>query len=148
MIEFKFKHLWELNIKKHRLLIWWKNILITKIFINSNTSSDCLHFKDVVLHDRLNLPERTLRCQFLRWYGRVLPNLVSIFPKLDSLQCPQLSVTPDHQKLKVLTLHWNHTLALVSVGSRPTRPSHFPSFLQSSLNSFLVAHHCHLDWMN
>ena len=67
-----------------------------KIFINSNTSLGCLHSKDVVLHVRLDLLENMLQCQVLRLYDRVLPNLVLTFPKLDSLQRPQLYVTPDH----------------------------------------------------
>ena len=62
-------------------------------FINNNTSLDCLNSRDAVLHARLNLPESMLRCS---------ANLVLTFPKLDSLQCPQLSITPDHQELKVL----------------------------------------------
>ena len=119
-----------------------------KIFINSNTSLDCLHSKNVVLHVRPDLLENMLQCQLLRWYGRALPNLVLTFPKLDSLQCPQLSITPDHQELKVLILHWNHNLASVFTSSRPIVPSHFPSSLQSSPNSLLAAHHCHSDWMN
>ena len=42
------------------------NKLIMKIFINSNTSLDCLYSKDVVLHVRPNLLENMLQCQFLR----------------------------------------------------------------------------------
>ena len=119
-----------------------------KIFINSNTFLGCLHFKDVVLHARLDLLENMLQYQLLRWYGRALPNLVLTFPKLDSLQRPQLYVTPDHQELKVSILHWRHNLTSVFVGNRPIEPSHFPSSLQSNPNSLLVVHRCHLDWMN
>ena len=119
-----------------------------KIFINSNTSLGCLHSKDVVLHVHPDLLENMLQCQLLRWYGRVLPNLVITFPKLDSLQRPQLYVTPDHQELKVSILHWRHNLASIFTSSRPIEPSHFPSSLQSSPNSLSVAHYCHLDWMN
>ena len=121
------------------------NKLIMKIFINSNTSLGCLHSKDVVLHVRLNLLENILQYQLLRLYGRALPNLVLTFPKLDSLQCPQFYVTPDHQELKVSILHWHHNLASVFASSRPIEPSHFPSSLQSSLNSLSAAHHCHSD---
>ena len=42
------------------------NILIIEIFINNNTSLDCLHSKDAALHVRLNLPESMLRCQLLK----------------------------------------------------------------------------------
>ena len=119
-----------------------------KIFINSNTSLGCLHFKDVVLHVRPDLLENMLQCQFLRWYGRGLPNLVITFPKLDSLQRLQLFVTSDHQELKVSILHWHHNLASVFAGSRPIELSHFPSSLQSSPNSLSATHHCHLDWIN
>ena len=119
-----------------------------KIFINSNTSLGCLHSKDVVLHVRPDLLENMLQCQLLRWYGRALPNLVLTFSKLDSLQHPQLYVTPDHQELKVSILHWHHNLTSVFADSRPIGPLHFPSSLQSSPNSLSVAHHCHWDWMN
>ena len=119
-----------------------------KIFINSNTFSGCLHSKDVVLHVRPDLLENMLQCQLLRWCGRTLPNLVITFPKLDSLQCPQLFVTPDYQELKVSILHWHHNLASVFASSRPIEPLHFPSSLQSSPNSLSVAHHCPSDWMN
>ena len=98
-----------------------------KIFINSNTSLGCLHSKDVVLHVRPDLLENILQCQLLRWYGRVLLNLVLTFPKRDFLLRPQLYVTPDHQELKVSILHWHHNLASVFVGSRLVEPSHFPS---------------------
>ena len=126
--------------KKYKLLIWRTNKLIMKIFINSNTSLGCLHSKDMVLHACSNLLENMLQCQLPRWYGRVLSNLILTFPKLDSLQCPQIYVTPDHQKLKVLILYWHRNLTLVFAGSRPIGPLH--------LNSFLDAHRCHLDWIN
>ena len=119
-----------------------------KIFSNSNTSLGCLHSKDMVLHVHPDLQENMLQCQLLRWYGRALPNLVLTFPKLDSLQRPQLYVTPDHQELKVSILHWHYNLTSVFAGSRPIESSHFPSSLQSSPNSLSVAHHCPLDWMN
>ena len=119
-----------------------------KIFINSNTSLDCLHSKDVVLHVRPDLLENILQCQLLRWYGRVLLNLVLTFPKLDFLLRPQLYVTPDYQELKVSILHWHCNLASVFASSRPIEPSHFPSSFQSSPNSLSVAHHCHSNWMN
>ena len=119
-----------------------------KILINDNTSLGCLHSKDVVLHVHPDLLENMLQCQLLKWYGRALPNLVLTFPKLDSLQRPQLYVTPDHQELKVSILHWHHNLASVFTGSRPIELSHFPSSLQSSPNSLLVVHHCHSDWIN
>ena len=119
-----------------------------KIFINSNTSLGCLHSKDVVLHIRPDLLENILQCQLLRLYGKALPNLVITFLKLDSLQRPQLYLTPDHQELKVSILHWHHNLTSVFAGSRPIEPSHFSSFLQSSPNSLSAAHHYHLDWMN
>ena len=116
-----------------------------KIFINSNTSLGCLHSKDMVLHVRPDFLENMLQCQLLRLYGRALPNLVLTFPKLDCLQRPQLYVAPDQQELKASILRWHHNPALVFADSRPIRPSHFPFSLQSSPNSFLVAHHCHLD---
>ena len=119
-----------------------------KIFINSNTYLGCLHSKDVVLHIRPDLLENMLQCQLLRWYGRALPNLVLIFPKLDSSQHPQLYVTPSHQELKVSILHWHRNLASVFTGSRPIEPSHFPFSLQSSPNSLSIAHHYRSDWMN
>ena len=119
-----------------------------KIYINSNTSLGCLHSKDVVFHVRPDFLENMLQCQLLRWYGRVLPNLVLTFPKLDSLQRPQLYVTPDHQELKVSILHWYYNLASVFARNKPIEPLQFPSSLQPSPNSLLVAHHCPLDWMN
>ena len=110
-----------------------------EILINSNTSLDCLHSKDAVLHAHLNLPESMLRCQLPRWYGKTIPNLVLTFPKLDSLQCPQLSVTLDHQGLKVSILRWNHNLASAFVGSKNcervlTNPNHLVRELQAWLN--------------
>ena len=119
-----------------------------KILINSNTSLGCLHSKHVVSHVRPDLLENMLQCQLLRWYDRVLLNLVLTFPNLDSLQHPQLYVTPGHQELKVSILHWHHNLTSVSANSKPIEPLHFPSSLQSSPNSLSVAHHCHSDWMN
>ena len=119
-----------------------------KTFINSNTSLGCLHSKDVVLHVRPDLLENMLQCQLLRWYGRVLPNLVLTFPKLDSLQRPQLYVTPGHQELKVSILHWHHNLTSISADSRPIEPSHFLSSPQSSPNSLSAAHRYPSDWMN
>ena len=151
MIGFKFKHLKELKDEQYKHFIWRTNKLIMKILINSNTSLDCLHSKDVVLHVRPDLLENMLQCQLcqlLRWYGKVLPNLVITFPKLDSWQRPQLYVTPGHQELKVSILHWHHNLTSVSADSRPIEPSHFLSSLQSSPNFLLVAHHYPSDWMN
>ena len=75
----------------------------------------------------------------------VLPNLVITFPKLDSLQRPQLYVTPGHQELKVSALRWHHSLASVSADNESTKPSHFLSSLQSSPNFSLVAHRCPSD---
>ena len=75
----------------------------------------------------------------------VLPNLVLTFPKLDSLQHPQLYVTPGHQELKVSALHWHHSLTSVSIDNKPTKLSHFLSSLQSSPNFLLVAHRYPLD---
>ena len=119
-----------------------------KIFINSNTSLGCLHSKDMVLHVRPDLLENMLQCQLLRWYGKALLNLVLIFPKLDSLQRPQLYITPGHQELKVLDLRWHHNLVSVSADNKPTKPSHFLSSLQSSPNFLLIAHHYPSRWMN
>ena len=148
MIGFKFKHLRELKGKKYKHSIWRTNKLTMKIFINSNTSLGCLHSKDMVLHVHPDLLENMLQCQPSRWYSRALPNLVSISPKLDSLQRPPLCATPDRQELKALILYWHHNLTLVFAGSRPIEPSPFPSSLQLSPNSLSVAHHCPLDWMD
>ena len=119
-----------------------------KILINSNTSLGCLHSKDMVLHVRSDLLKNMLQCQLWRWYDKVLPNLALTFPKLDSLQRPQLYVTPGHQKLKVLALRWHHNLTSVSVDNKPTGPSHFLSSLQSSPIFLLIAHHYPSGWMN
>ena len=124
------------------------NILIMKLFVNNNTSLDCLHSKDAVLHARLNLPESMLQCWLLKWYGRALPNWVLTFPKLVSLPCPQLSVTPDHQELKASTLRWHHNLVWAFISSWLIGPLHFPYSLQSGPNSSLGIHYCHSDWMN
>ena len=137
----------ELKDKQYKHFIWRINKLIMKTSINSNTSLDCLHSKDVVLHIRPDLLENMLQCQLLRWYGRVLPNLVITFPKLDSLQRPQLYVIPGHQELKVSILHWHHNLASVSIDSKSIEPSHFPFSLQSSPNSLSFAHHFpRIEW--
>ena len=119
-----------------------------KIHINSNTSLGCLHSKNVVLHVLPDLLKNMLQYQLLRWYDKVLPNLVLTFPKLDSLQRPQLYVTPGHQELKVSALRWHHSLTSVYADNEPTKLSHFLSFLQSSPNFLLVAHRYPLDWMN
>ena len=66
MIGFKFKHLRELKDKKYKHFIQRMNKLIMKIFINSNTSLDCLHSKDMVLHAHPNLLENMLQSPLLR----------------------------------------------------------------------------------
>ena len=75
----------------------------------------------------------------------VLPNSAPIFPKLDSLSFPQLYVVPGHQELKALTLRWHHNLTLVFADNKPAESSRLLSFLQSSPNFMLVAHHYPLD---
>ena len=137
MIGFRFKHLKRLKDEQYKHFIWRMHKLIMKILINSNTSLGCLHSKDVVLHVHLDLLENMLQCQLWRWYDKVLPNLALTFPKLDSLQCVQLYVTPGHQELKVLALRWYYNLASVSADNKRTGPSHFLSSLQSSPNFFV-----------
>ena len=138
----------ELKDKQYIHFIWRTNKLTMRILINSNTSLGCFHSKDVVLHVRPDLLENMLQYQLLRWYDKIPPNLVIIFPKLDFLQRPQLYVTQGHQELKVSALHWHHSLASVFADNEPTKPSHFLSSLQSSPNVLLVAHRYPLDWMN
>ena len=65
IIGFKFKHIRTKQQKVQASYITNKyidhgNILIMKIFVNSNASLDCLHSKDMVLYARLNLPESML----------------------------------------------------------------------------------------
>ena len=119
-----------------RNILYKKHILIKWILINSNISSSCLHSKDVVLHVGPDLLKNMLQCQLGRWYDKVPPNLALTFPKLDSLQRPQLYVTPSHQELKVLTLRWHHNLASVSADNKPTRPHRIFSLLFDQVQTF------------
>ena len=51
-----------------------------KIFINNNTSSNCLHSKGVVLHAHLSLQGNRLLYQPQMWCDMVLPNWVLTSP--------------------------------------------------------------------
>ena len=75
----------------------------------------------------------------------VLPNLAPIFPTPDFLLSLQLYVVPGHQELKVLSLHWRHNPALVSIDNGPTESLRSLSFPQSSLDFLPVAHRYLLD---
>ena len=136
MIGFRFKHLKGLKDEQYKHFIWRMHKLIMKILINSNTSLGCLHSKDVVSHVRPDLLKNMLKCQLLRWYDKILPNLALTFPKLDSLQRPQLYVTPSHQELKVLALRWHRNLASVSADNKPTRPHRIFSLLFDQVQTF------------
>ena len=129
----------DLHNKTH---IWRK-----KIFINNSTFSDCLHFKDEVLHAHLNLLENTLLCQLTRWYDKVLPNWALIFPMLGFSPCLKLFLAPNSQAPMVLALLWHRSLVWVYVGNKPVEPLHFPFFLQWCLSFFPTIHHYRWDWM-
>ena len=119
-----------------------------KTFINNNTFSGYLHFRVVVQHSHLGLQDDTHLFQPSRWCDMALPSWVLTFPMLGSLQYPKPFLTPSLQALMALASHWHHTLTWACVDNRLIGPWHFLFTLQLSLGSFLIVHHCFLEWKN
>ena len=67
------------------------------------------------------------------------------FPQAGFFAEPTTLRSTRSQELKVLSLHWHHNPALVSVDNEPTELLRSLSFPQSSLDLLPVTHRCLLD---